>query len=60
MLRTAFGLRQPAPESTTRLPPAEKVCSACVSEPPTWNSGMPNSKVPPGLAFRTRLIAQAW
>jgi hypothetical protein len=55
----AAGLRHPDGDSTTRQLPALKVASACVSAPPTWNNGMPNSSVSPGLAFRSRLIAHA-
>src|SRR5215813_13318066 len=58
MFLTELGLRHPAGDSTTRQPPALRVAKVCVSEPPTWNSGMPNSRLP-GLARRSRLTPHA-
>src|SRR5580658_4592026 len=59
MFLTAAGLRHPEGDRTTRQLPAAKVLNACVSEPPTWNSGMPKSKLVPGLDLSRRLQAQA-
>src|SRR6185437_10893866 len=44
MFLTEAGLRHPAGDSTTRQLQAHRVASAWVSEPPTWNSGMPKSR----------------
>lgn len=59
MFFTEFGLRQPLGDSTTNEPPADSVSNTCVSDPPTWNSGMPNSMLAPGFDFSSRLSAQA-
>ncbi len=60
MFLTEAGLRHPEGDSTTRQPPPVSVASACVSEPPTWNSGMPNNRLIPGCDLSTRLMTQAW
>ncbi len=49
------GLRHPAGDRTTRQPPPESVDRACVSEPPTWNSGMPKSRLAPGLRLEQQI-----
>src|ERR1700722_14178987 len=59
IFRTAAGLRQPEGDRTTRQLPADKLLKACVSEPPTWKSGMPKSRLLPGLDLSRRLHAQA-
>src|SRR5689334_2408761 len=60
MFFTAAGLRQPDGDSTIRQPPAVNVASAWVSDPPTWNSGIPNNRLVAGLALSIRLQTQAW
>ena len=54
--RMAAGLRQPAAERTTRQPPADSVAKACVSAPPTWKSGMPNSRLTPGSPLSCKYL----
>src|SRR5487761_1532163 len=58
MFLTAAGLRHPAGDSTTRQLPAHRVASAWVSEPPTWNSGMPKSRLL-AVVDRKRMRLQA-
>jgi hypothetical protein len=59
MFFTAAGLRHPAGDRTTKQLPATKLLNACVSEPPTWKSGIPKSRLLPGLDLSRRLQAQA-
>ena len=55
MFFTAAGLRHPAGDSTTKQLPAAKLLKPCVSEPPTWKSGMPNSRLLPGLRLEQQI-----
>src|SRR6185437_5663394 len=59
MFFTADGFRHPDGDRTIRHAPVASVASVCVSDPPTWNSGMPNKRLLPGLALSIRLQAQA-